>query len=1225
MASNYDLITEENIRKRGTDFDDIGRFLAEQLYSDRTHFVYELLQNAEDAIGRRAKGSRHHFRRSVEFRLFRDRLELSHFGEPFDEEDVRGICDVLRGTKSDDATQIGRFGIGFKSVYAYTSSPEIYSGDEHFRIERYIRPHAAPPRRLEEGETLFVFPFDHEVVSPVEAFEQIRERLRSLGPRTLLFLRNIDEIAWTSEGVAGGFYRRRDREQRQARCSTVVGQHHDGSEVAEEWLVFERSVVEPETRSVAKVEAAFRVVRDEETNREAIVPAEDSELVVFFPTEKPTNLGFLIKGSYRTTPARDNIVLPDPWNRRLIEETATLIAEVLPWIRDMGMLTAGFLEVLPTNSNHFSLLRAFHPIFERVREALIKGDLLPTQSGHFVSASDAKLARSAALRELISDDQLRVLYRSDRPVRWLSADITDDRTPGLRRYLLDELGIEEVVADGFARRFDKDFVEEQTDEWMIRLYRFLDDQKALWRANVAGLRLGTAPLRNKPFIRLEDGSHVAPFRPQTGEPQAFLPVEAPTDLPTVKREIAADQQALELLRRLGLSEPDIVDEVIGKTLPKYLGPGSQEIDDREHERDIRKILLALETDSESKERRLMKSLSETRFLFAQNASTGQIALQVPSSIYVRSHELEAYFEDNPSVWFLDERYARHEQRLRNLGVRTTVRISCRAPMKYGISAGHVIVADYHGWHVRGRNGFDPTCDIDGLEHALQHPTFEKARYVWNSLLGANFRHVRGVVETSTRKSYEGSTSEERLSEMGSLVADRAWLPDRQGEFKKPEDLALTDLPEGFERNEMLATALQMRTSEEAALASKLGIDPEDLDFLRRNRQEFEQWKEEVKKRRSQSDGRTEEADEDDEQVEGIDFGAELETKFEQGGSSDLDEPPLPPRPVVSPDTRRGRTQEHIEEEKRHEPAPEQRFSRVPRRVWEGKNQQVRAFLFQQYAGKCQICSYTFPKRNGEPYFEGLYLVSSTRAKWIDRPGNVLCLCATCCAKFQHGAVEADNILEQVDNFRARNENGDGKPVLRIRLSGESVEIRFTEQHMIDLQEMVRSRPEEQPASYGADVGPSVHERVTRIAAKHSDSEQTEELAGEITENGNLSQLPPEHQGDATEPAVPEEAHLTNDAPHVRPPSDSKDDAPLEPPMIEVPNLSEAALALTACLPEGEKVERERLLSDAARELGHPKLTKRVRRTLNKALNAEHNAGRLRTDWQRVWKPKKKQS
>ncbi len=34
------------------------------------------------------------------------------------------------------------------------------------------------------------------------------------------------------------------------------------------------------------------------------------------------------------------------------------------------------------------------------------------------------------------------------------------------------------------------------------------------------------------------------------------------------------------------------------------------------------------------------------------------------------------------------------------------------------------------------------------------------------------------------------------------------------------------------------------------------------------------------------------------------------------------------------------------------------------------------------------------------------------------------------------------------------------------------------------------------------------------------------------------------------------------------------------------------------------------------------LTSKVRRTLNHALSAEPYAGRLLTDWEKVWKPKK---
>jgi len=105
------------------------------------------------------------------------------------------VCGVGVGTKAADLTTIGKFGVGFKSVYAYTASPEIHSGDEHFRILHYVRPYATEPR--EPGipwTTLFIFPFDHEDVTARMAADEIGRRLQYLGVRTPLFLRRLEAL-----------------------------------------------------------------------------------------------------------------------------------------------------------------------------------------------------------------------------------------------------------------------------------------------------------------------------------------------------------------------------------------------------------------------------------------------------------------------------------------------------------------------------------------------------------------------------------------------------------------------------------------------------------------------------------------------------------------------------------------------------------------------------------------------------------------------------------------------------------------------------------------------------------------------------------------------------------------------------------------------------------------------------------------------------------------------
>ena len=67
MPSDYSKIREDNIREYGEGTRHLS-FLG-QLYTDRTHFIFELLQNAEDAGASK-----------ILFKLLDDGLEVSHDG-----------------------------------------------------------------------------------------------------------------------------------------------------------------------------------------------------------------------------------------------------------------------------------------------------------------------------------------------------------------------------------------------------------------------------------------------------------------------------------------------------------------------------------------------------------------------------------------------------------------------------------------------------------------------------------------------------------------------------------------------------------------------------------------------------------------------------------------------------------------------------------------------------------------------------------------------------------------------------------------------------------------------------------------------------------------------------------------------------------------------------------------------------------------------------------------
>lgn len=428
-TSDYTTIRSENEKRYGWDIGRIGKELLAERYDDRTHFIFELLQNAEDALRRRSAWVG---RRTVSFELSHQELRIVHFGRPFDEADVRGICGIAESTH--EGTDIGRFGIGFKSVYAVTDRPEVHSGSENFAIENYVLPARASMITRDGNETVILLPLRD---SDETVHEEISVGLRKLGLRTLLFLREIDEIEWKIDDGRAGLYLRDKPEwlDTAVRRIALVGEQ-DGITASEEsWFVFSREVATDEGKPAGYVEIAFQMFKSADSELEWIRPVSESPLVVFFPTIVETHLGFLVQGPYRTTPSRDNVPRTHAWNRYLVAETGTLLVESLRWLRDQQILNPDALACLPLDHTKFDEHKMFAPLFGAVREALRVEPLLPRFDGNYVSAHAARLARSHELRKLLDKVQLSALFGSAQELHWLSPDISQDQTPLLYSYL----------------------------------------------------------------------------------------------------------------------------------------------------------------------------------------------------------------------------------------------------------------------------------------------------------------------------------------------------------------------------------------------------------------------------------------------------------------------------------------------------------------------------------------------------------------------------------------------------------------------------------------------------------------------------------------------------------------------------------------------------------------------------------------------------------------------
>jgi hypothetical protein len=804
VSADYEKIRDENIARYGWDTAVLD--LLGQLYSERTHFIFELIQNAEDAGAT-----------ELTFELFADRLEVAHDGRPFTEADVRGVCGVGQSGKSGDLTQIGQFGIGFKSVYAYTRTPRVYSSDEHFRIENYVRPFSADPLDEPAPETLFVFPFDHDTVPATMAVAEISAALNEIEPSTLLFLRNIEYLRVLGAGVADRAVNRvtAGRTSSSRHITLAKGRGRGG----EEWLVWHRQLGEL-GHPAQRAEIAFRVITAD--GQHHLVRRDDSPLVVFFPTQKETFLGFLIQGPYRTTPARDNVPEHDPSNQALVRETAALLADVLTELREDGLLTVDVLGALPLDAARFQPGTMFRPLFDSVRTALAREEFIPVAGGGYGAAGELKLAGGAGLRELLRPDQLGLLYAAGQPLAFADGSITETRTPVLWRYLREEIGLDEVTPEALVARATREFLTAQSDEWITRFYEFLYRDSTLWRApRFPGDQPG--PARTQPIIRLEDGSQVAPF--DSGErPAAYLPGPAGTGFPTVRRAIADVPGARQFLEALAFTEPDVVDEVLEIILPRYSRLDVAHLDAAQHDADLECVVRALAEAPAGRRQRLLEQLLQTAFLVGESAATGERRLMVPTRLYQRTKYLEIYFDGNPDAWFAADAYGPWLAQLRGMGIREDVEIRTRMTNQLG----YVVIADEFARHERGIGGFDPGAEIDGLDFALRHPDHARSEYVWNVVLAPNRHLVAGVVEKSVRDEFADSSRENIRSAIGLAAVSAAWLPGPDGTFRRPAELQIEGLPPTYKRDEVLAKALGMSQSVVAEAGRQLGVPPEVL-------------------------------------------------------------------------------------------------------------------------------------------------------------------------------------------------------------------------------------------------------------------------------------------------------------------------------------------------------------------------------------------------------------
>lgn len=1045
MPTDYRAISAYNEEMLGKDR--ASRMSQVSMYADTAHFVFEILQNADDAGAT-----------EVVFEVSDDRLVIEHNGNPFTSDDVKAISYFGKGKT--DITKIGHFGLGFKSVFAYTASPRIHSGNESFEITDLYTLRAVPlPADLERNRTRFVLPFDHEMSRPAyieagrlkkgtTARKEIAAKLAKLGPETLLFTRNLAEIRWEADGRPGHYLREERPLAGGGRELFIVTA--DGEESC--FLVFEQPVHTggSETSPTGRlVQIAYRLTK-RLSDEGAISPVVGAKLFVFFQTDKETHTGLIFQAPYRTTPARDNVPEDDDFNRQLVQQSADLLVESVQQLKKLKLLSLEALSALPLDFERFAEGSFFYPVHAAVRDALQRLPLLPTSTGGFVSARQAKMARGAELTKVFDTEQLETLFGIE-GVRWLNPALTSARYPALYQLLVgrrrsqpgyfqkaewasEPLAVDmEVSAESMASRLTASFLKAQSDEWLMRFMSYV-------------AKSSIYAFHSIPIVRLESGEQVVP-KGKDGQPNAYLPPQDGSvelnGLPMVKASLLTKQDVVDFLQDdLDLGPPDLADFALTRILPKYR-KAEKEVSVARWKKDFRIVVSGLATDSNEKKGRLLEAIRATAFLIGVHSSNRtDLKLVKPSQLYLSSPEVDEYFAGDETFYITPSDFYEQgdPEALVSMGVARTPRVA-RRTKDY---RGHVSITSWHGWHKRGLDGFDPEWAIEGLAGALQNPTQVRSKLIWRLLL-ADSSCIRGVVESSTRQSFENPKREEVISATGRLLMETPWILGDGGAFVRPCDIALDELPPGFEKASTearaLAEKLGMKKSEEqeaiAVLARGDARKRKIAEYLMNASDDvMEKFEKLIPKQRELPEFKSFK-----EGIQSLHRVAVGNPSEGRGGAA----------PVSNPERYRRTAEDAVREAvTTHRTSPRIVTFSVARDL--SSNKLAREFLEQEYQGRCQVTGQTFPKRTGGNYFEALSLVGRLDAEHLNDPGNMLCLCADVAAQFMYAEFAwLDSVEEKILGFKAEKEGGtEEMRKISARVAGKALTITWSERHFLRL-------------------------------------------------------------------------------------------------------------------------------------------------------------------------------
>lgn len=781
-------------------------------YSDQAHFIYELLQNADDAKATSAR-----------FVLHKDKLVFAHNGtrrfsisNPATEEedsknkalgDINSITSVANSNKSE--ASIGKFGVGFKSVFQYTSTPYIYDPNIYFKIDRFIVPTKVNEdfsgRR--KDETLFVFPFDHPKRGEAEAYEDIFEKVRSLD-YPLLFLSYLKDITLEIPGALG-LYGKSILQKRQfgdtvAECIRLT--QNDGDEFYDDnlWLFSRKD------GNLHKYSVGFFLDEKEK------LTAKKHSAFCFFLTKEATELNFIVHAPFLLTDSREGIRAGIQHNKDMIELLATLAADSLVYLKEIGqergtaLIDDNIFNIIPYDKRVFNDINdkskiSFKPFYTSIKNKLDNEELLPSFDG-FVTSENAYWASVPEIASLFSNKQLAELIQNDN-AKWVFTSIGREESVRSRKELanyVDELIEEWYNHEKIINYIKGVFIEKQTFEWLHKLYKYIGE------SNARKLLIKTKP------VFIDKNRKAVPAFDSNGQAILFLPTDDVSDYVTINATLLENDDTVEFVNKLGITAPSLKDEIYNKILPQY--KDGKDINTDPH---FLKFFKYYKDCPHAEAEKYIKLIKDYEFICYYTADDDVVYRGKGSDLYFPKEDLLKWFKSKPNTKFVQfDNYmqlvgAYNEKFLRSflteLGVANEPRVLSK---KLSEGKAYEIKSNWNKptYYNMGTRKWTEWC-IDGLEEKCWNKTSEDSLLLWAELLktistkfGWRTKFWR-ITNGEYEYFYRNQQFEWFESSTARLLHGLPWLLNSDNEFVFADDLTLQTISPLYDINSKEAQEL----------------------------------------------------------------------------------------------------------------------------------------------------------------------------------------------------------------------------------------------------------------------------------------------------------------------------------------------------------------------------------------------------------------------------------